>query len=268
MSNQTVNISLLVTTYNWPEALELVLRSIANQSVKPLEVLIADDGSRSETREMIARYQTDFPVPLIHCWQEDEGFRASRIRNIAIASAKAEYIVMIDGDMVLHPHFIRDHQRIAAPNQFIQGRRVILTEKETQTALASMQQQFSIFSSGVKNKFNALCCSTLSPVISSLFSKQSSKSVRSCNMAIWRADAIKVNGFNEAFVGWGREDSEFVVRLLNAGVRRKDLRLGGVGYHLYHNENSKSNLTVNDKLLEEAIQKRIARCEIGLSQHL
>ena len=262
------SVSLVVTTYNWPQALELVLISILKQSVLPDEVIIADDGSKQETIDLVKRYQTTFPVPLIHSWQEDLGFRAARSRNLAFAKAKSDYIVMLDGDMVLHHHFIRDHKRAAAPNQFIQGRRVILTKPLTEQALESKQTLFSIFSSDVKNKANTISCPLLSPIMSKLFSKQSLRGIRSCNMAIWKSDLIKVNGFNEAFVGWGREDSEFVVRLFNNGLIRKDLRFGGVAYHLYHNENSRQNLEENDRLLEDAIKKNVKFCERGLADHL
>jgi glycosyltransferase involved in cell wall biosynthesis len=268
VSSHSFSVSLVITTYNRPDALALVLESVKRQSELPLEVLIADDGSGEATQSLIARYQSDFPVPLIHCWQEDDGFRAARARNIAIARASGDYIVMIDGDMVLHHYFICDHRSIARPNQFVQGRRVILTEKETQSALAENRIEFSLFSSGVKNKPNALSCPLLSPVISTLFSKKGYKSVRTCNMAVWRSDVISINGFNEGFVGWGREDSEFVVRLLNAGVSRKDLRFGGVAYHLYHQENSRNNLSSNDRLLEETINQHISYCQQGISQHL
>lgn len=268
MRNDSLTISLVVTTYNRPDALGLVLKSIINQSVMPVEVLVADDGSKNDTAELVAKYKEHFPVPLIHCWQEDNGFRLARSRNLAIAEAKGNYIVMVDGDMVLHRHFIRDHQRIAQPNQFIQGRRVILTEPETTSALQEKRITFNLFSSGVENKANALCCSWLSNAVSGLFSKKGHKSVRGCNMAFWRDDVIKVNGFNENFVGWGREDSEFVVRLLNTGIHRKDLRFGGVAYHLYHKENPRPDLLANDNLLEEAINQRVVYCDAGISQHL
>lgn len=69
MASPEIKISLVVTTYNWPAALELVLISIRRSDVFPTEVIIADDGSKKETAELIKRYQTDFPVPLYHCWQ-------------------------------------------------------------------------------------------------------------------------------------------------------------------------------------------------------
>lgn len=262
------SLSLIITTYNWPEALDLVLDSVKNQSDLPDEIIIADDGSTQETADLVAYYQRHFSVPVIHSWQEDTGFRLSRSRNRAIAKAQGEYIVMIDGDMLLHPHFIRDHKQAAKRGQFIQGRRTLLTQELSKQALSHKQHRFSTWASGIKNKLNALRIPFLSPLISKLFSKQSYYSVRGCNMSMWRRDLITVNGFNEDFVGWGREDSEFVLRMLNNGISRYDLRLGGVAYHLYHKENTRDKLDENDELLEKAVKMRQRTCQHGLKDHL
>jgi predicted glycosyltransferase involved in capsule biosynthesis len=87
-------------------------------------------------------------------------------------------------------------------------------------------------------------------------------------MAFWRSDVVAVNGFNEAFESWGREDSEFVVRLLNSGIRRKDLRLGGVAYHLYHDEASRTMLKQNDLLLHNTVTQNLKYCSLGIDQYL
>ncbi len=87
-------------------------------------------------------------------------------------------------------------------------------------------------------------------------------------MAFWKSDVIAVNGFNEAFEGWGREDSEFVVRLFNNGIRRKDLRLGGIAYHLYHRENTKKMLEQNEQILQDTINRQLKRCSLGIDQYL
>lgn len=264
---QPKSVSLIVTTYNWPKALELVLQSIKVQSILPNEVIIADDGSQTETQQLIARYQLSFPVPLIHSWQEDIGFRASRSRNLAIAKSQSDYIIMIDGDMVLHKYFIRDHIRIAKHKHFVQGRRVILTKQLTEKSLNSRNIKLSLLSPDVRNKFNAVSIPLLSKILSPLLTKKSHQSIRSCNLAVWRKDIIQINGFNEDFVGWGREDSEFVVRLLNNNITRQDLRFGGVAYHLYHHENTRNNLNDNDQRLELAIKNKVRYCEHGLNQH-
>ena len=103
-----VTASLLITTYNRPDAIELCLQSILRQSVLPLEVVVCDDGSTGETKELIEEYQKKFTVPLIHVWQPDEGFKLAQIRNKGIAKARGNYIIQADGDLILHRHFIKD----------------------------------------------------------------------------------------------------------------------------------------------------------------
>jgi GT2 family glycosyltransferase len=268
MQSKRFAVSLIVTTYNRVDALDAVLRSIVRQSVLPDEVIVADDGSTSSTKELIEKMSVGFPVPLYHCWQEDTGFRVSAIRNKAIAKAVSDYIVMADGDMVMHRHFIRDHIRSATLGQFVQGRRTLLSKELTQQMLSGNDVPITCLSKGITNRFNACSCKTLSPVVSAMFSKQKYMSIRACNMACWRSDIVAVNGFNEAFEGWGREDSEFAVRLLNYGIRRKDLRLGGVAYHLYHHEAPRTMLEQNDLLLHNTITQNLKYCSLGIDQYL
>lgn len=257
--------SLIITTYNWKEALEAVLKSVLRQTVLPEEVIIADDGSREDTKALIAQFQANFPVPLIHSWQEDQGFQLSMSRNRAIALAEGEYIIMIDGDMVLSPSFIDSHKKAAKVEWFVQGGRVLTNERASK-AIMDHDAIPNIFSSGLKNRKNCIS----HPLISKLFSYQrnNDNATRGCNMAFWKSDVITVNGFNQDFVGWGREDSEFVHRMLNANKNRLYLKFAGVGYHLFHNENSRASLSENDQILEKTITHRLTRCENGIDQYL
>jgi len=270
MNKKDVSISLIITTYNRKDALELVLLSVLHQSVLPFEVIVADDGSTNDTANMVKEYQTKFPVPLEHCWHEDNGFRLSHIRNKAIAIAKGEYIIMVDGDVVLHPHFIRDHSNHLAPNRFIQGSRVLLSEYLTRQSISKKRICFSPFTKGTTNCLNAISSKLLSPFASELYSKkQNHRGVRGCNMSYWKSDLIKVNGFSEEFVGWGREDSEFAVRMINNGIERYNLKFGGVVYHLWHKENKSNDLLKhNDEALAIAINEKRKVCSVGLNQYL
>src|SRR5438309_2028957 len=119
--------SLIISTYNWPSALQLCLQSVLQQSVLPAEIIIADDGSTEETKTLIDHMATQCPVPLLHVWQPDEGFQLSKIRNRAIAKAAMPYIIQIDGDLLLHQHFIKDHFHIQEPGYFVSGSRVLLS---------------------------------------------------------------------------------------------------------------------------------------------
>lgn len=264
--NQRLGISLIITTYNWKEALAAVLKSAFAQSELPKEIIVADDGSREDTRELVKEMAKVSPVPLLHSWQEDRGFRASESRNKAMALATGEYIVIIDGDMVLHPDFIKSHKAAVRRGQFLQGKRVLLNPSATKATIAGAQKSYNFFSGGIKNRFNAIN----SPFLSGLFSKKTNglKGVRSCNMGFWREDMVRVNGFNEDFVGWGREDSEFVVRLQNSGIQRKNLKFGGVAYHLHHHENARTSLPANDQILEQAIAQHSTFCQNGIAKHL
>src|SRR6478736_8947 len=107
--------SLVLTTYNWKQALDLCLDSVTRQRVLPDEVVVADDGSRPDTGELVRERAKDFPCPLIHAWQADSGFRAARVRNLGTAASSGDYVVFVDGDMILHPEFIADHTRLIKP---------------------------------------------------------------------------------------------------------------------------------------------------------
>ena len=119
-----MNSALIISTYNWPEALELVLKSVRMQKVYPDEVIIADDGSTDETKKLINKNQKDFPVPIKHFWHQDKGFRKSHILNLAIANSNADYIIQIDGDCILDKFFIKDHLHSVRENTYLFGSRV------------------------------------------------------------------------------------------------------------------------------------------------
>lgn len=261
-----MKVSLIVTTYNWKEALRVVLESVKQQSVLPNEVIVADDGSKSDTRDAIEALQKNFPVPLIHSWQEDKGFRAARSRNKAITKSTGDYVVFIDGDIVLHPDFIKGHIEAAKIGFFVQGGRVQLNSALSQSFIGKAKIELPhFFSSGIRNRKNTISNSLLSLLFSRIWNSESS--TRSCNFSLWKKDLVLVNGFNEAFNGWGREDSELVIRLLNSGVQRIYLKFAALGYHLYHEENARSRLNENDLILDATINNKLTCCELGLNQH-
>lgn len=263
--NRMFTVSLIVTTYNRADALRQVLLSVLHQSVLPLEVLVADDGSRNDTKELVESLAITYPVPLRHVWHEDTGFRLAMIRNRAIAQAKGDYIINIDGDILLPRHFIKDHQRNAMKGRFLQGSRVLLSEELTKKALTENIRTFSFFQSGITNRMNTVH----STLLSKLFSYYNTNiyRVRGANLSFWREDLAKVNGFNEDFEGWGREDSEFVARMLNAGIKKYHLKFAGFGYHLYHHESSREMLPKNQQILDTTVQNKLARCINGLDKY-
>ncbi len=258
--------SLIITTYKRADALSLVLSSLLKQTQLPDEVLVADDGSGMPTQSLLANFAKNSPIPFQHIWQEDVGFRLAQIRNKAIAASSSDYLIVIDGDMILHPSFIQTHLQNAQKKYFIQGSRVLLSEDLTHQCIQTQKIDFSPFQSGITNRINAINNSFLSKILSK--EKNTHVGVRGCNMAFWKEDVYGINGFNEDFQGWGREDSEFVVRLLNSGVQRKNIKCAAVAYHLYHPENpTASSLNKNDQLLQKAIEAKSVWCEKGVSQY-
>ncbi|GEA61392.1 glycosyltransferase family 2 protein [Vibrio comitans] len=260
-----MKVSLIITTYNWKEALKIVLESVKNQTQLPDEVIIADDGSTKDTAELISSYQKNHSLSLVHSWQPDEGFQLSKSRNKAIARASGDYIIMIDGDIVLHPRFIETHIKASKQGWFVQAGRAMLNEQQSAHILKGNQSPH-FFTPSLKNRKNAICSSIMSVLFS--FKRNNDKATRGCNMAFWRDDLIEVNGFNEDFIGWGREDSEFTIRMLNAGKNRLYLKFSGVGYHLYHKESPRELLDHNQKILDNTVKHHLARCDNGLDKYL
>lgn len=261
-----MKISLIITTYNWKEALRLSLESVLRQKILPFEVIVADDGSGEETAKVIRSVAAAAPIPIVHSWQEDRGFRLARSRNRAIARARGEYIILIDGDILLERHFVQDHHRFARPGFFVQGTRVLLNKTLSEQVILSGRLESTFCRHGVENRKNCL----RSDIMSKLFSFKSKKlrGVRTCNFAFWREDAVRVNGFNEEFIGWGREDSEFTARLMNIGIRRQNIKFNALAYHLYHPISDRKHLAENDNILQRTIDRNLRSCEYGLEQHL
>lgn len=273
-ANQRLAVSLIITTYNRPDALEAVLCSVLAQRVLPQEVIVADDGSGDETRAVIERYRDGFPVPLRHSWRPDNGFRLAESRNRALAQANGEYIVIIDGDMLLHPEFIADHKYAAKKGLFVQGSRVILTPEKTAELLAAPAhyRRLKWYEKGLETRWEKRLSSCRLPWLSSRILRREtqdhSRGIRGCNMAFFREDALKINGFNNEFVGWGREDSEFVVRFFNGGGKRANLKFAAVAYHLYHPEAERAALPENDRQLAAAQEQKLVWCENGVDRFL
>ena len=259
-------VSLIITTFNRSDALLHVLKSVEIQTKLPNEVIIADDGSDNQTQKIISEFIDSSPLNIIYLWHKDEGFRAALARNKAIAKANSDYIILIDGDVVLHPCFVMDHTKNSKPGYFVQGSRVLLKKEKTNDILKGVDIKFSFFSKGLSNRKNMIHSFWLS----SIFSTQSRhlEGIKTCNMAFFRQDCININGFNNDFEGWGREDSEFAVRLLNNRIKRKNLRFNAIQFHLFHQENSRKTLMRNDFLLEEAVNNKSIWCNNGISKFL
>ncbi len=263
-----MRLALVITTYERPDALAAVLESVARQSLAPAEILIADDGSGAATQEVAATFIARSGVPARVVSQPHDGFRVGRLRNLAIAATGMDYLVFIDGDMLLHPQFIADHARFRRPGFFTQGVRAHADAHETARLIADPSRQPGFSSPGFGGLRRAYLLH--SPAMASLTRRLANTfiAIKACNFGAWREDLVRVNGFNEAMEGWGAEDKELAARLENAGVRRQTLLFGGIASHLHHAPASRAALPRNLAMLAEVQRERRVRCERGLDAHL
>lgn len=260
------SLSLIINTYDQPDYLRRVLAAVARQSASPDEVLLADDGSGAETREVFEQWAAKQQSRTAHFHQPHEGFRRARILNQAIAGARGEYVVFLDGDTVPHPGFVADHRQLARRGAFIQGHRALVGER------AARWFGLGRFAADRRRAFWGGQLRGLKQVFRWprpwLRTRADLRGIRGCNLGIWRADLVRVNGYSEAFVGWGREDSELAARLLNAGVARLDVRGWALCFHLWHPPASREGLAANDDLLAQTLSSGVSRCATGLDQYL
>ncbi|BDM62997.1 glycosyl transferase family 2 [Shewanella sp. NFH-SH190041] len=263
-----LSVSLIITTYNWPKALYKVLQSILYQTRIPDEIIIADDGSTIETTNMIQRFKEEHSeLNIIHFWQEDKGFRLSKSRNKAINLSTCDYLVLIDGDMILNENFILDHLNNAKSGVLVSGRRIMLNEAYSSEIIHSDKiDNVSFLSSAIiKHRFLSIRNRFLSKLRSSTNTRIDG--ILGCNMAFFKNDAVTVNGFNEDFVGWGAEDTEFVARFVNNGFKKMKLKHLAFGYHLYHPESSKEMVEANCNILDLTISMKLKYCQHGLAEY-
>lgn len=257
--------SLMIATYNWPEALDLCLMSVLNQYQLPDEIIIADDGSTNETKELIQRIARQTTVPVVHIWHPDEGFRLSAIRNKAIKAAKYEYLIQIDGDIILNEYFVYDHLKFAARGSFLCGSRVSLSPRKSTSLLAQKDFRLKYTDLPFATVFNSFRSGILSRLLADRYKKNKLYALRGCNMSFWRSDLLRVNGYNQDITGWGSEDFELAIRLINSGIKKRFLKFGGIVYHIYHKENSRDKLQKNIRILEETIKNKNTWIEHGIS---
>lgn len=264
-------ISIIVTTYNREDALHAVLRSLAQQTDMDFEVLIADDGSGPATAELFNSWKARLPQLAEHIWQENRGFRAAEIRNRAILAARGAYCIFLDGDCIVRRDFVSKHRRLAAPGWLVTGSRILLSPGLTAAILRDglepenwgfrrwMAQRLN----GGANRISALLRLPLGPF--RRLRPRSWRAVRSCNLAVWRSDLDRVDGFDANFCGWGAEDSDLVARLLHAGVRRRDGNFAIGVLHLWHAHADRRGLEANERAFSRTIFDGSVRPRRGLS---
>lgn len=262
-------IGVIVTTYNKPVELEIVLGGWMQQSDRDFSIYIADDGSTPDTADMVRAYAEKSEIPIHHSWQEDAGFRAARSRNLAIeAAADCDYLIFTDGDCIPLENMVATHRKFAEPGIFLNGGRILLS-KELSAELSeypwpiASESKWRMLIRSLKGEINKAMPLFL-PLMATAPS-QNLHGVRSCHLSCWREDMVKANGFDESFVGWGREDSDMAARLFHLGIRRRTIR-GLPLLHIWHHEEERGALEQNDALLEECLQQQRCRAVRGLSE--
>jgi glycosyltransferase involved in cell wall biosynthesis len=264
-------ISVIVATYNRPDALAAVLRSLVHQADTNFEVLVADDGSRPDTAAVVDRWKGQLRGRVVHVWQPDEGFRLAQIRNRAILAASGQYCIFLDGDCLARPSFVAAHRALAERGCFVTGNRVLVSRGLSERILReqltaerwSSPKWVTQWAGRSINRLLPLFWLPLGP-LRHAYARQW-RGARGANFAVWRSDLAAIDGFDAGFTGWGREDSDLFVRLIRSGVRRKDGRWATGVLHLWHPEADRGRLSENDRRLDESLVGDRIRATKGLS---
>ena len=257
-------VTLVVSTFNAPEALEKVLAGVRRQSAAPLELLVADDGSGQSSIDLVNVWKTRLAIPLTHIWQTHEGFRKTHVLNRAIIQAKGDYLVFLDGDCVPHPEFVADHTALAEPGHWVQARRCFVKEQYVpKFDLSRVSVAGWVLGRRIEQGLKAF----RTPWQSVRFDKDL-RGVIGCNLGIWKDDLVAVNGYDESFTGWGREDSDLAARLFHLGRSRKFVRGRAVVFHLNHPVASRAQLESNQARLDETLATKRVRAVRGIQERM
>jgi len=258
------SISIIITTYNNPDYLRRVLEGYSAQTVHPDELIIADDGSGRDTAEVVRLFALRAPFTVRHAWQEDLGFRAAGIRNMAIKASGADYVIFSDGDCVPHRRFVEDHRRLMQPGWFVQGKRMLVGREESLNFNPAGPVGLAV--KCIRGRLSG--CHHIARIPGFAPEKKGLRGIKTCNLAVFRTALMEVNGFNEDFKGWGREDAELAARLFAYGLRRKDPPFSAIVYHLWHEDNPRESLAENDRMLEETVRGGVHICANGIRKNL
>jgi len=258
-------VGLVVTTYNWPEALAVVLESAARQTRPPDRLVVADDGSGEETARVVADV-LGARLRWRHVRHEDRGIRQARIKNLAVRHAEADYLIFVDHDVALHPRFVEDHLSMAGEGTFLQGKRSFLPARFTERALGGAPfSPPAPWLPGLGNRKNAVRCPALGRLLGR--PRRFQTALRGCNLSMTRKDFLSVDGYDETFdAAWGREDSDICYRLFHRGVRGRNLWFAALQYHLDHPVRKNRSRDVLDEELDRLRVERRDRALNGFSR--
>jgi len=262
------SLAVVISTYNAPHFLSLVLDGYRQQSDNHFSIYIADDGSNDKTKKLIDKLKAYFPVPIHHVWQSDDGFRKARIHNKIIQQITEPHVLLTDGDCIPLPGLVAAHRRLAGNKYFISGSRVLISKTWTTTLCKrpTMHTNRPLswwLQQRLKGNINRLLPLIFPARLSG--ANDQLVGIRGCHLSCPTEALIRINGFDEQFEGWGREDSDLTARLLHTGLKRRNLR-GAPVLHLWHQECSRDQLQDNDAMLKECLDEKRIEAIQGLKQ--
>lgn len=250
--NINPKVSLIIACYNQADYLEKVLESLLNQSFSEFEILIADDGSGNDFRKIVERYKEKFKFPLLHVWHEDKGFRKTIIVNKAVETSNSDYLVFIDGDCILHRHFVKRHFLRRKKGVVLSGRRIMFDEKLSKTITIeqiknSEFEKKSFWWNNCKPKERKR--GLYLPLIFNLInSGKKNYWIFGSNFSIHKSDFVDVNGYDQNIIGRGLEDINLSQRCKLKGYPIKRLTYEALQYHLFHNSDPVPHLGETQKM--------------------
>lgn len=267
---------LIITTYNSPDHLDLVLRAIAKQNTRPNQIAIADDGSGPETKSVIDTHSDALPIR--HVWHPDTGFAKNEILNKTIASSACEHLIFIDGDCLAAPNFVARHRALAGAGYFATGSVIRLTSAATHNIGADTVDSKAVFgkaflkpNGALGTVSNRLKASLYAPFIAQTLDRISPVSITwsGGNASTLRSHLLDVNGFDET-MRYGGEDKELGARLINAGIKGRFLRYSAPLLHLDHPRSyvDPDIVAANRAKILEARRSKSTWAEQGVSAHL
>jgi len=262
-----MTVTLIISTYNSSEVLNVIIDAVSKQLKIPNEIIIAEDGNDIKTLNIIDSWKKKISSKLIHIQQEDIGFRKALILNKAILLSTSDYIIQIDGDCIPDKYFVSDHLLNAQKELYLYGTRVHIKKNYVSELIRSYNKKdkrliLSFFSPQIKKRFRKIRI----PYLRFFYKEKNeiSHKFRGCNTSFWRKDFVAVNGYDNEFKGWGREDSDLMIRLHNSGIKGKRLKFIAIVYHLDHYEEDRSKFHKNDLIQKASILNKKIKATNGL----
>jgi len=276
MQQASIRASLIISVYDNIRFLKAVLDSVCQQSCMAFEIIISEDAEHTQVKDFLATYP--FLMPWQHLTQPDNGWQKNRALNRAIRAAKSDYLILIDGDCILHPDFVRQHLSHAASNRILAGKRIKLNQRISTDYLSKnghplmlhkyiLRHFFRLKKEGFRFHEEGLFLPD-SGLIGTLLRKRRVRELKGCNMSFPKEAILAINGFDETYqqpaIG---EDVDLTWRFRAAGYTLQSVRNAAVQYHLYHKEHWHDQSENKAKMLSNQKANRFF-CEMGINQHI